>query len=129
MIDWSNFWITVGITGDIIVLGVYLLLQAGKVSSDGCAYLIWNVIGSSAIILGFIADWRLSEFLVESSWLMISLGALLRLFWDKYQSYQAKKDDERTRALVVSLPISSISVTDSLEAVSAVNKTQRTLTA
>lgn len=90
MFDMPHFWMTVGVIGDIIVLGVYLLLQAGKLSSEGYPYLIWNVIGSSGIILGFIAEWRLADFLVESAWLVISLGAIVNLLWEKYQARQPK---------------------------------------
>ena len=74
-----------GVIGVIIVMGVYFLLQSGKMAASDLSYSFLNFVGSLLIIGSLIFEWNLAAFLMEFSWAVISIYGLLR-------SYRAQRE-------------------------------------
>ena len=73
-----NDWI--GFTGVLILLLAYLLNLAGKMSKDGLLYIALNIVGAA---LACLASWLIHYLpfvLLEGTWTLVSLGALIRYF-------------------------------------------------
>jgi hypothetical protein len=64
---------TVGITGVACILFAYFMLLRGKLKSDYFSYLGLNFFGSLCIIFSLIYQWNLSAFVIQASWIAISL--------------------------------------------------------
>ncbi|MGD9107867.1 MAG: hypothetical protein PVI75_01690 [Gammaproteobacteria bacterium] len=64
---------TVGIIGDILIIGAYFLLQLGKVSAKGFPYLFLNLLGALFLLFSLIFAWNLAAFIIEISWALISI--------------------------------------------------------
>jgi len=67
-----------GIAGVILIVIVYLLLQVNRLQSAGLLYSLLNAIGGSLIILSLLTNFNLSAFLMEASWVLISLVGVVR---------------------------------------------------
>jgi hypothetical protein len=73
-----NDWI--GFIGVLILLLAYLLNLAGKISKDGLLYIVLNIVGAG---LACLASWLIHYMpfvLLEATWTLVSLGALVRYF-------------------------------------------------
>lgn len=68
----------VGLIGVATILITYLLLQLGKLRSEGLAYSLLNAAGAGLIVLSLLFDFNLSAFLVEAFWVLISLVGIIR---------------------------------------------------
>jgi hypothetical protein len=74
----------IGIFGVVMTLLAYLFLQMSILKIEDVFYSIINAIGSLLILYSLIFHWNLSSFIIESSWLAISLfGAIKVLFRKK----------------------------------------------
>jgi len=67
-----------GITGVILLVITYLLLQVNKLQSAGLLYSLLNALGASLIILSLLDNFNLSAFLMEAFWVLISLVGVVR---------------------------------------------------
>ena len=74
--EWHDL---VGNLGVLCILGSYLLLQMGKVSSDSGGYLLSNALGALLVLVSLVYDFNLSAFIIESAWLAISIYGLIRV--------------------------------------------------
>lgn len=73
-----NDWI--GFIGVLILLLAYLLNLAGKILKDGLLYIVLNIVGAG---LACLASWLIHYMpfvLLEATWTLVSLGALVRYF-------------------------------------------------
>jgi len=73
----------IGFCGVAILLLAFLLNLAGKISKDGLLYILLNIIGAG---LACLASWliRYIPFVIlEASWTLVSVGALVKLLWAK----------------------------------------------
>jgi hypothetical protein len=73
----------IGACGVAILLLAFLLNLAGKISKDGLLYILLNIIGAG---LACLASWliRYIPFVIlEASWTLVSVGALVKLLWTK----------------------------------------------
>jgi len=68
----------VGITGVVILVIAYLLLQINKLPSSSLTYSFLNLLGASLIIVSLAVDFNLSAFLMEAFWVLISLIGIFR---------------------------------------------------
>ena len=68
----------VGMTGTIIVVGTYFLLQLGKISSDSLAFNSLNLIGAILLLLSLLVHFNLASFVIEVFWILASLVGLWR---------------------------------------------------
>lgn len=69
-------WDSIGIIGVLILLAAYALIQTEKVNSRQLIYPIMNFVGAACIVLSLIDDWNLPAFLMEASWMIISIWGM-----------------------------------------------------
>ena len=79
MIDPDWLYQGIGITGVVIGLTAYFLLQAGKMRGDQLAYPLLNLIGAALIAVSLLWHWNLAAFLLEAAWMLISIYGIIRL--------------------------------------------------
>ena len=72
------FFNLIGMLGTFFILIAYFLLQIKKLESDNYIYLLLNLFGSLFIIISLLNEWNLPSFFIESSWLLISLYAIIK---------------------------------------------------
>lgn len=73
-----NDW--VGFVGVFILLLAYLMNLAGKLSRDSLLYIVLNIIGAG---LACLASWLIHYLpfvLLEGTWTVVSLAALIRYY-------------------------------------------------
>jgi hypothetical protein len=68
-----------GIAGSLLILGSYLLLQLGRIRPDQLVWPTLNGAGALLVLLSLAVDFNLGAFLLELSWLGISLVGLVRV--------------------------------------------------
>ncbi len=74
----------VGIIGVIAILVAYLLLQINRIDSNSLQYSVLNAAGALFIIISLFYQFNLSAFIIEISWLFISILGLIRYFKNKH---------------------------------------------
>lgn len=62
-----------GIIGAGLVVSAYFLLQTKKIHSDQLIFLSMNICGSMLLLASLLWDWNLPSFIIEITWLLISL--------------------------------------------------------
>lgn len=70
----------VGNIGVALVLGSYLLLQAGRLRADGFGYGTVNALGALLIGYSLLFDFNLSSFIIEVAWFLISVYGMVRIW-------------------------------------------------
>lgn len=73
----------IGISGVIIVVITYLLLQIDRIDSKGFWYSFLNAFGSILILYSLTYNWNLASFFIEFFWIGISLYGLWKWFYSK----------------------------------------------
>ena len=68
----------IGLIGVTLILGTYVLLQTGRISSKTVAYSALNALGAGLILISLAFDFNLSAALVEAFWLAISIYGIWR---------------------------------------------------
>ena len=69
-----------GNIGVVFIIIDYLLLQLNRISSNSLSYSLLNAVGASLIIISLISNFNLSAFIMEATWVLISLFGLYRYF-------------------------------------------------
>lgn len=69
----------IGISGVLMVLVSYYLLNVGKISSASMVYLWLNLIGSIFILFSLFYTWNLASVIIEIAWILISLLGMYRV--------------------------------------------------
>ncbi len=72
-----------GNVGVVLILVAYLLLQLGKLRSSSVSFSLLNAAGALLLVISLLVNFNLSALLMELSWLLISLFALVRSFTSK----------------------------------------------
>jgi len=78
----------IGVSGVIIVVATYMLLQIDKIDAKGFWYSFLNAIGSVMILYSLTYNWNLASIIIEFFWIAISLFGLWK--WNKSRN-KAKK--------------------------------------
>jgi predicted membrane protein len=78
-----------GIFGVIIIIIAYILLQLEKMDAKDLGFSVLNTIGALLIIISLLYDWNLASFIMEATWMMVSLYGII-----KY--YKMKKTQQNT---------------------------------
>jgi len=68
----------IGFTGVFILLIAFLLNLTGKISKDGLAYPLMNILGAGLACLASYLIHYLPFVLLEGTWALVSLFALLK---------------------------------------------------
>ena len=63
---------SIGMTGVLLILLAYFLLQRGTLTLKNLAYHWLNLIGALLIIVSLMVFWNLSSFVIEIAWAAIS---------------------------------------------------------
>lgn len=72
------FFNTAGTIGVAIILTTYFLLQTHRITSQELRYSVLNLVGAGLILLSLLWDFNLPSFIVEFSWVIISLFGIVR---------------------------------------------------
>lgn len=75
-----------GMTGVVVYLLSYGLLQSGRLCQGGCAYPTLNLLAASMVLISLSADFNLASALIQVSWILISLVGLKRLTGSRTQT-------------------------------------------
>ncbi len=75
MSDWHQ-WI--GVLGMILIVGTYLLLQVGRISSTQLWFSILNAAGAMCLIVSLFFAFNLGALIVECFWAAISVLGIIR---------------------------------------------------
>ncbi|HYF98081.1 MAG TPA: hypothetical protein VD770_03795 [Coxiellaceae bacterium] len=70
----------IGVTGVVLVLGLYLLLQLNKLSADNVWFSFLNAIASVFVLISLYYHWNLPSVIIEIVWLMISIYGVIKCF-------------------------------------------------
>jgi hypothetical protein len=75
---------SVGTLGVACILGAYFLLQTERTHANHWVYNTLNLAGACMILFSLIFDFNLPSFIVETSWIIITLIG----FWRNWRSKQ-----------------------------------------
>ncbi len=70
----------IGSVGVATIIGTYVALQIGKISSEQISYSIFNALGASLIIFSLLFNFNFSAFIVEFFWVLISIYGIIKYF-------------------------------------------------
>lgn len=70
----------IGILGVIVIIVAYMLLQLEKIDAKGLLFSLLNTIGALFIIISLMYDWNLASFIMESTWMMVSLYGIWKYY-------------------------------------------------
>jgi hypothetical protein len=70
-----------GLTGVVLYLGSYALLQLGMLRGNGYAYATLNLCAASLVLLSLTVAFNLSSAIIQISWVVISILGIARLAW------------------------------------------------
>lgn len=84
----------IGILGVFIIMIVYMLLHLEKIDAKGFNFSFFNAIGALLIIISLLFDWNLASFLMEFTWMMISLYGILKYIKMKRKEDAVKDGEE-----------------------------------
>jgi paired small multidrug resistance pump len=68
----------IGILGVALTLFAYFYCQIERWAFDSYPYLLTNSIGSAGILFSLFYHWNLPAFLMEITWLAVSLWGIVR---------------------------------------------------
>ncbi len=68
----------IGIAGTVMVLGGFLLLQAGRISGTSIPYQLINLFGSGGVLVSLLGKFNMSVFVLELTWMLISVYGIAR---------------------------------------------------
>jgi hypothetical protein len=75
----------IGFTGVFILLIAFLLNLSGKLSQNSIGYILLNIIGAGLACLASVLIKYLPFVILEGTWTLVSLVALIRYFTKKEQ--------------------------------------------
>lgn len=78
----------IGNIGVALILLSYLLVQLGRASATGVRYIVANALGALLVLYSLWFDFNLSAFIIEITWLVISLVGLGRILRKRRQVRQ-----------------------------------------
>ena len=68
----------IGLMGVALILLAYFLLQRDALTARCMAYLLLNLLGASLILVSLVRDWNLAAFVIEASWVAVSLYGIAK---------------------------------------------------
>lgn len=68
----------IGILGVFLVVLAYFLLQYEKLSAQGFAYPVLNLLGALMILFSLIYAWNLPSVIIETAWAIVSIFGIAR---------------------------------------------------
>ena len=68
----------IGLAGTLMVLLAFFLLQAGRLSGNGIAYQLLNLLGAAGVLVSLLGTFNPAVFLLELTWVLISAYGIMR---------------------------------------------------
>jgi hypothetical protein len=68
----------IGTIGVGVIVITYLLLQLGRIRSEGLNYSLLNGVGAALILASLYYEFNLPSVIVEAFWLVISIFGIIR---------------------------------------------------
>lgn len=68
----------IGLLGISFILGMYFLLQIGKLQPRDIAYSVGNTLGSTFLLISLFSNWNLSAALLQCAWIAVSVYGILK---------------------------------------------------
>jgi predicted membrane protein len=84
----------IGILGVIIIIIGYMLLQLEKIDAKDLSFSILNTLGALLIIISLLYAWNLPSFIMEFTWMMISLYGIFKYFRKNKEENTVKDGEE-----------------------------------
>ncbi len=70
----------VGITGVLVIIIAYMLMQIDRMHPKGFLFSILNTIGAICILISLLYTWNLASFVMEVIWLTLSLYGTIKAY-------------------------------------------------
>lgn len=70
----------IGILGVIVIIFAYVLLQLEKIDAKDLIFSILNTLGAFLIIISLLYDWNLASFIMELTWMIVSLYGIWKYY-------------------------------------------------
>jgi hypothetical protein len=70
----------IGILGVVIIIIGYMLLQLERMDAKDLSFSILNTLGALLIIISLLYAWNLPSFIMEFTWMMISLYGIIKYY-------------------------------------------------
>lgn len=83
----------VGLVGVGLIVGAYILLQAGRLSSENPWFSLVNALGAALVLVSLWFEFNLSAAVVEGFWLVVSLYGLWRALRQRRRGTPEPLDD------------------------------------
>ena len=74
----------VGVTGALLIVTAYFLLQTEKISNQSPSFSIINALGALLILISLCFEFNLAAFFIEFFWLLISVYGVWK--WVRLQA-------------------------------------------
>ena len=74
----------VGVTGALLIVTAYFLLQTEKISNQSPSFSIINALGALLILISLCFEFNLAAFFIEFFWLLISVYGVWK--WIRLQA-------------------------------------------
>ena len=103
-----NIFHFIGITGVGLYLSAYALLQLGMLRGSGYAYTILNMAAAGCVLISLIDAYNLSSFMIQVSWIAISIVGLTRMFLRNRQLRFSMAELEIARDALPTMPKSEL---------------------
>ena len=71
----------IGIFGVALIVIAYILLQIEKMDAKDLGFSVLNTLGALLIIISLMYDWNLASFIMEFTWMLISLYGIYKYFY------------------------------------------------
>lgn len=84
----------IGILGVIIIIIGYMLLQLEKMDAKDLSFSVLNTLGALLIILSLLYAWNLPSFIMEFTWMMISLYGIFKYYMKKKEENTLNEGEE-----------------------------------
>jgi len=68
----------IGISGVLIIVVAYILMQIDRMDPKGFLFSLLNTIGAIFILISLLYDWNLASFVMEVIWLSLSLYGTIK---------------------------------------------------
>ena len=68
----------VGISGVLIIVVAYILMQIDRMDPKGFLFSLLNTIGAVCILISLLYAWNLASFVMEVIWLSLSLYGTIK---------------------------------------------------
>ena len=89
-----NIFDFLGNIGVLLILTMYLALQAEKTTSDSIFYSLLNAFGAVLILISLYFKFNLSAFVIEFFWLVISIYGIYKNIL-KHANKSSRSDTEK----------------------------------